>query len=79
VEWVRASYQSPYGEIASSWRNVDNKISWKISVPANTVAEINLKSGSVGPINGEGKAFVRKIEKGRYLISPGKYNLEITE
>jgi alpha-L-rhamnosidase len=79
VEWVRASYESPYGEIASSWRKVDNKISWKISVPANTVAEINLKSGSVGPINGEGKAFVRKIKKGRYLISPGKYNLEITE
>jgi alpha-L-rhamnosidase len=78
LEWVSASYESPYGEIVSSWKKVDNKILWKISVPVNTTAEINLKPGSLASINSGEKQFISEIEKGRYIICSGHYNFLIS-
>jgi alpha-L-rhamnosidase len=39
LEWVKASYDSPYGEIRSEWkRQPDGTIEWNITVPPNTSA-----------------------------------------
>ena len=37
---VRATHQSPYGQIASDWKIEDGKFRWNITVPANTTATV---------------------------------------
>ena len=44
---VAASHRSPYGTIRSEWSREGGKVSWKVSIPANTTAEVHLPDGSV--------------------------------
>lgn len=39
---VNASYNSPYGKIASQWKRDGDKLSWNIEIPANTTATVKL-------------------------------------
>ena len=39
---VKASYDSPYGKIASVWERNGNKLTWKITIPPNTTATVKL-------------------------------------
>ena len=39
---VNAAYHSPYGIIASHWERSGNKLTWKITIPANTTATVRL-------------------------------------
>ena len=41
---VKASYDSPYGKISSEWRRAGDKLTWNITIPANTTATIKLPS-----------------------------------
>lgn len=47
LQRVKASHRSPYGLISSDWQRVDEKIVWKVSIPANTTADVHLPDGSV--------------------------------
>ena len=40
LDFVNASYKTPYGTIKSHWKRQDEKIEWNIEVPANTSATI---------------------------------------
>ena len=53
LTWVKASYQSPYGEIRSEWTKTEKAITMNITVPANTTALIYIPS-SAGSIIKEG-------------------------
>ena len=46
LTFARASYQSVYGEVRSSWEKTDSGWKFKVRVPANTTAEILLPDGS---------------------------------
>ena len=39
---VNASYESPYGKIESRWKRNGDKLTWDISIPANTTATVKL-------------------------------------
>lgn len=41
---VNASYMSPYGEIASQWTRDGDKLSWRVTIPANTTATVKIPS-----------------------------------
>ena len=41
---VKASYDSPYGKISSEWHREGDKLTWSITIPANTTATIKLPS-----------------------------------
>ncbi|WP_372772656.1 family 78 glycoside hydrolase catalytic domain [Mangrovibacterium sp.] len=47
LDFVNASYESPYGIIASNWTRTKNKFEWSISVPANTTALISIPARSL--------------------------------
>ena len=47
---VSASHRSPYGIIRSDWRREGGRIVWRVSLPANTTAEVHLPDGSVRQI-----------------------------
>ncbi|MDR1813414.1 MAG: glycoside hydrolase family 78 protein [Tannerella sp.] len=40
--YVKASYNSPYGIISSSWKRDGNKLVWDVAIPANTTATLKL-------------------------------------
>ncbi|MDR2473981.1 MAG: glycoside hydrolase family 78 protein [Tannerella sp.] len=39
---VSASYNSPYGIIKSSWKRAGDRLTWNITIPANTTATVKL-------------------------------------
>lgn len=42
IEWVKAEYDSPYGEISSHWRVSGDRFEYLVTIPANTIAQISL-------------------------------------
>ena len=52
---VTASYQSVYGKIRSEWRRNNGVFQWKITVPANTSAEVFLFATSPQKVRESGK------------------------
>ena len=44
LDYVKASYDSPYGMIASSWQRNGDQLTWNITIPVNTTATVKLPS-----------------------------------
>lgn len=47
LQYARAAYNSPAGEIISGWKYEDDQIRFEVEIPANTQAEVILPNGSV--------------------------------
>ena len=45
--WVNVSYQTPYGEVVSHWKKDLQHLSWTVTIPCNTTADICLPDGRV--------------------------------
>lgn len=45
LDFVNASYNSPYGVIKSEWKKTGDKFYWKVSIPANTTAVLYIPYG----------------------------------
>jgi len=85
LTYAKATYQSPYGTMATDWKKTNNKFDLKVQIPANTNAVIYLpaQKGAVitedgKPINKEqflgynnGKVLI-KVGSGTYHFSAGK-------
>lgn len=46
TDGVTASHTTPYGIVSSAWKRTNGKITWKVTVPPNTQAELHLPDGS---------------------------------
>ena len=46
LQYAKASYRSPVGEIVSGWKYEEDKLIFDIEIPANTEAEVILPDGS---------------------------------
>jgi alpha-L-rhamnosidase len=57
LNFVKTSHQSPYGLIKSEWKKDGNNMKWKVSIPANTTADIVLPQSFALLLNG------KKIDK----------------
>jgi len=82
VDWVKCSYQSPYGEIVSNWKLENDLFTWDISVPPNATATVYVPADKLADVtegggparNSEGVTFLRmdddravfKVESGIY-------------
>lgn len=81
LDFVRASHDSPYGKISSSWKKDAALLSWQISVPGNTTAVLyvpasaagDVKEGGVPAAHAEGVRFV-KMENGCAVFEVGSGN-----
>jgi alpha-L-rhamnosidase len=83
LDFVSASHESMYGNIASEWKKTATEITLKIEIPVNTSSTMKLAKGEIF-INGEnltGTAIVKEYaeEKGRvsFLLGSGKYEIII--
>lgn len=47
MQYAKATYQSPCGEIKSAWKHVDGKTEYSITIPANTTATFVKPNGEM--------------------------------
>ena len=82
---VRASYQSMYGDISSSWKRSKKHFSWEVRIPANAKAQLYVPAKSAASITEQGQRIteqkdIKIIEErdGRCLIElgSGTYQLQ---
>jgi alpha-L-rhamnosidase len=55
IDWVSAEYQSVRGTIATEWRKTAGQFELKLSIPANTTANVYLPAAGVESITDGGK------------------------
>ncbi|MDQ1256084.1 MAG: alpha-L-rhamnosidase, partial [Candidatus Hydrogenedentes bacterium] len=87
LEWVKASYRSIRGPIASEWRVDKNGVTWSVQIPVNTTATVYIpaKDGSVITESGkplgesEGLSEIR-AESGNVIVeaASGTYQFQWT-
>ena len=46
-DWVRCSYDTPFGTVSSHWRKSLKRLQWQVDVPCNTTARLRLPDGTV--------------------------------
>lgn len=74
ITWAKGHYDSIRGTISSDWRIDGKTFHWKISVPANTTAEVYFPAGCTGDVNEGGRVIPRsrlKQEGGRMVLRVG--------
>ncbi|MDR3118211.1 MAG: family 78 glycoside hydrolase catalytic domain [Mediterranea sp.] len=47
LDKVNVSYATPYGKAASEWTKTATRLSWTVTVPPNTTAEVHLPDGRI--------------------------------
>jgi alpha-L-rhamnosidase len=83
VDWVKCSYQSPYGEIVSNWKREGQKLTMEVTIPANTTATVHVPTGDAAGVNesgtpamkAEGVRFLRmESDAAVYEVGSGRYS-----
>ena len=84
VDWVKCSYDSPYGKIVSNWKLADDRFNWKVTVPPNTTATIYVPASRIEDVTENGKRIIEtpsvkfiKLEEGRavFKVESGSYTI----
>jgi alpha-L-rhamnosidase len=88
LTYSKASFESPYGKIASGWERKEGKVIVKVSIPVNTTATIILPAVSTDKVTADGKAlsqnlYLKDVKTADKRITmqagSGEYDFEITE
>ncbi|MEO6631466.1 MAG: family 78 glycoside hydrolase catalytic domain [Mucilaginibacter sp.] len=81
VTWANASYLSPYGMIANSWKKTDRLFTMQTSIPGNTTAIIYLPASKNAVVNEKGRSLLNrrdikilKFENERAVLAVGSGN-----
>ncbi len=77
LSYVNASYKTPYGTVASSWKNDLVNLEWDITVPCNTTAIVYLpttdekaiKEKYISFVGSEGNSSLWRIPSGSYHLA----------
>lgn len=81
LNFVKASHNSPYGMIKSEWKRDGNKLSWKISIPANTTGTVYLPENKNITLNGqkiEQKLLKTEPSGISFTLGSGEYEIAST-
>ncbi|HEU0228307.1 MAG TPA: family 78 glycoside hydrolase catalytic domain [Arachidicoccus soli] len=86
MQFVNATYQSPYGEIKSAWKKEGRFFYWDMRIPPNTTAEIYIPSSDQDPNISESNRAIAQLkditfmkrEKGYaiYTLGSGNYHFK---
>jgi alpha-L-rhamnosidase len=87
LNWVNASYRTPYGLVKSYWKKQGTAFNWNITVPANTTAVVYLPADEGAKVLEGGHALTgkeagvlaMKVIKGRVILElgSGDYAFEV--
>jgi alpha-L-rhamnosidase len=67
LQWAKASIESPYGTVSSSWKNETGKFIWQITIPANSTGLVALPDDKNISVNGKPLTF------NKYQSADGNY------
>jgi alpha-L-rhamnosidase len=72
------SYQSAYGEIHSAWTASGNKVSWHLTIPANTTGVLSAEQAKILQLDGQSLSQSSKVNlRGDgYQLPAGSYIFE---
>lgn len=56
LDYVKTSYETPYGLVKSSWKKQSGHFDWIVSIPANSKAIISLPASNANDITCDGKS-----------------------
>jgi alpha-L-rhamnosidase len=86
LSWVKASYRSLHGPIATEWQTDGGQFAFHVTIPANTAATVSLPAagpdrvteGGRPAAESEGVKFLR-TERGRvvYEVRAGAYKFSV--
>ena len=88
VNFVNASYQSPYGTIKSQWKKENGQLNWNISVPGNATAFVYIPAKENSEVKENGKAIASsegvkflKVENGNVVleVGSGDYSFNVAD
>jgi alpha-L-rhamnosidase len=81
IRSAQATYESPYGTIASEWIDTEDQFELKVEIPVNSLAMIVLPAESVSEITESGRSVdknplftVMEEKKGRIVLKTGSGN-----
>ncbi len=85
LAYLNISYQSAYGTIKSFWKKENGQLTWKITIPPNSVAiiyvpaksETEVKEGNKPASGSEAVQFLR-MENGKAIFEIGSGNFSFT-
>ncbi len=66
VDWVKCSYNGPYGQIVSNWKLKTGSFVWDITVPVNSTATVHVPAGHVRRIK-EGDNTLQEVDGVTFL------------
>jgi alpha-L-rhamnosidase len=66
VDWVRCSYNSPYGKILSNWKRDGDKLTMEVTIPANTNATVYVPARDAAAVT-EGGKIMGKVKSVKFL------------
>jgi len=77
LNYVKASHQSPYGEIRSEWKKDAGSLKWAITIPPNSSALVSIPATSVNQVTEGGQKI--NLSEGIKLLDEkdGFVNLEV--
>lgn len=78
LDHVKASYDSPYGTIASDWSRGEGSFEWNVTIPCNTTATLRIPSEfGVKATTGDGVRSVKE-QGGELVIEVGSGSYSFT-
>jgi alpha-L-rhamnosidase len=80
MTWAEGHYDSMYGRISSAWKIDGKQLTYKATVPPNTMATLYLPAASAASVKGPDGAKFVKFEKGKavYSLVSGSYEFTIS-
>jgi len=66
VDWVRCSYNSPYGKILSNWKRDGDKLNMEVTIPANSTATVHVPARDAAAVTEGGKT-IGKVKGLKFL------------
>ena len=88
LNYVNASYQSPYGTIKSQWKKENGQLNWNISVPGNATAVVYIPAKEYSEVKESGKAIASsevvkflRVENGNVVleVGSGDYSFNVAD
>lgn len=70
LKWVKVSYNSVRGRIATTWKRDGNQLALEVTIPANTVATVHVPAEDKGSVRESGKP-AAQVEGLRFLRMEG--------
>ncbi|WP_194774523.1 glycoside hydrolase family 78 protein [Pararhodonellum marinum] len=77
LEWVKTSYDSPYGKITSNWIKKDSQFIVEVTVPANTTGTVSIPTKNLDELREAGEPVSENPDFSNFVFNDGLAQFEV--